>query len=73
MKKCELGKFIIMGKATLVWPTLLTMVIDGQSSRHTTCDMCLKSKIAATMKPLVVVFNHMFIAKSSGVMLVHIY
>jgi hypothetical protein len=62
MKRCELGKSIIMGKTILVWPTLLTMVRGGQSSCHTACDMCPRSKMASTMRPLVVVFNHMFIA-----------
>jgi hypothetical protein len=28
-KTCELGKFIIMGKATFGWPTLFTMARNG--------------------------------------------
>jgi hypothetical protein len=51
-KTCELGKVIIVNKATREWFTLLTMAKGGWSSCYTTHDMHHESKMAFTMKSL---------------------
>ncbi len=69
---CGPRKLMIMGKATLSQPTLLTMARGGRSSCCTTCDVHLESKMASAMKPSsygTKSYGHC--NKSSGVNLVH--
>jgi hypothetical protein len=71
-KTYELGKFMIVGKTTCGWCTLLTIIKGGWSSCHTACGMHLESKMAPIVRPLHCGTKwYVHCNKSSDVKLVH--